>query len=478
MPTGSGKSILYQLPAALSSTTGFTLVVSPLISLMSDQILHLHQFGIDARLISSTTDKSEVKQTTSDMLNLKNSTLRLLYVTPEKIHHSKQFLGKLEKAAEMKRLSRIVIDEAHCCSAWGHDFRPDYKELGILRRQFPGVPILACTATATARVTKDVKRILQIPHAHEFRASFNRPNLHYSVRMKPGTGAGRGDCDEAVIQDMYDWLIAHKMIGSSASGGSSGGGSGGVDNKTQKSGIIYCIARKECESVAAALRAKGVHSIDYYHAERDPSERQRVHMQWSAGSIQIVVATNAFGLGINKPNVRFVFHCSIAKAMESYVQESGRCGRDGAADSWCVLWYRPVDMIAQSKRVFGKQHMEQNLYDLIRYCNTISVCRRVQMAQFFGERFEPKDCKGMCDVCELVAAHNTTGGGDSKASSLFEERDMTETARHIVKYLKSVESGGSGGGGSATAAAAGGKTQRVTFKQLVDAWKGRKKVVC
>ncbi|KAI7752729.1 hypothetical protein M8C21_033824 [Ambrosia artemisiifolia] len=225
------------------------------------------------------------------------------------------------------------------CNQWGHDFRPDYKNLGILKTQFPNVPVIAMTATATKKVQLDLMEMLNIQKCIKFVSTVNRPNLLY---MKSSVG-------KAVIDDIADFLQ--------------------TSYTNNQFGIVYCFSRKECEQVAKELRERGV-SADYYHADMDVNAREKVHMRWSNTKLQVIVGTVAFGMGINKPDVRFVIHHSLGKSMETYYQESGRAVRDGLT-SECLLYFRPADVPSQSSMVFYENSGLQNLYDMVRYCQVL-----------------------------------------------------------------------------------------------------------
>ncbi|VAH92540.1 unnamed protein product [Triticum turgidum subsp. durum] len=353
MAAGGGKSLCYQLPAVLRD--GITLVVSPLLSLIQDQVMGLAALGIPAHMLTSTTNK-EIEKFIYKALEKGEGELKILYVTPEKISKSKRFMSKLEKCHHAGRLSLVAIDEAHCCSQWGHDFRPDYKNLGILKIQFPSVPMIALTATATSKVQMDLIEMLHIPRSVKF------------VYEKSSVG-------KVVIDEIANFISE--------------------SYPNNESGIVYCFSRKECEQVAKELRGRGI-SADYYHADMDVVAREKVHMRWSKSKSQVIVGTVAFGMGINKPDVRFVVHHSLSKSMETYYQESGRAGRDGLP-SECVLYYRPGDVPRQSSMVFYENCGLQNLYDIARYCQSKKNCRRGAFFQHFGEAVQ--ECNGMCDNC-------------------------------------------------------------------------------
>ncbi|XP_021768372.1 mediator of RNA polymerase II transcription subunit 34 isoform X1 [Chenopodium quinoa] len=411
MAAGGGKSLCYQLPAVLRD--GVCLVVSPLLSLIQDQVMGLTALGVPAYMLTSTTSKEDEKFIYK-ALEKNEGDLKILYVTPEKISKSKRFMSKLEKCHHAGRLSLIAIDEAHCCSQWGHDFRPDYKNLGILKTQFPTVPVIALTATATKKVQLDLIEMLHIQKCVKFVSSVNRPNLFYMVREKSSVG-------KVVVDEIADFI------------------SGSYPNN--ESGIVYCFSRKECEQVAKELREKRI-KADFYHADMEVRDRENVHMRWSNGKLQVIVGTVAFGMGINKPDVRFVIHHSLSKSMETYYQESGRAGRDGLPAE-CLLYYRPADMPRQSSMVFYENAGLQNLYDIVRYCQSRTGCRR---AAFFKHFAEPLlDCNGMCDNCV--------------SSSEIKDIDVSCHAKAVISLIQSIQE----------------KDQRVTMLQLVDKMKVKQK---
>ncbi len=357
LPTGGGKSLCYQLPALLFN--GLTVVVSPLKSLMQDQVMQLEQRGIRTAYFNSSLSYSE-RETT--MRRVTQSEVKLLYITPETLVKPGTLL-QLDRS----NVSCLAIDEAHCISQWGHDFRPDYRELVSIRERFQNAVCVALTATATPRVQKDIKKLLKFDEGNEFIGSFNRENLFIGVEPKVD-----------LLNQTLAFLRKHR----------------------QESGIIYCQTIKQVESLCRNLTARRI-SVLPYHADLDDETRKQNQDAFINGDIQVIVATIAFGMGIDKPDVRFVLHAGLPKEPESYYQEIGRSGRDGLSAECLLLFsYGDVDTInhfihqgAQSEKQ-GRQERSQTL---ISWATSIA-CRRKVLLAYFGEQYEPQNCR-MCDNC-------------------------------------------------------------------------------
>ena len=357
MPTGGGKSLCFQLPALLRD--GLTVVVSPLISLMKDQVDSMQTSGIAATFLNSALDAEEAR---ARLRGLHRGEHHLLYVAPERLMLD-TFLAKVKQW----KVAQIAIDEAHCISEWGHDFRPEYRQLAHLREHFPGVPIMALTATATDRVRQDILQQLQLRDARCYVASFNRPNLIYRVLPK---------------KDPYEQILAL------------------VRSRPEESGIVYCASRKTADSLARKLGADGIKAKPY-HAGLEAKERSRHQDLFRRDDVRVITATIAFGMGVNKPNVRFVVHYDLPKNIEGYYQETGRAGRDGLPAD-CVLLFNAGDVMKQKRFIEEKNAEEQiiareQLRVMVGYAET-GQCRRATLLKYFGEDFPHRSCDG-CDNC-------------------------------------------------------------------------------
>ena len=348
LPTGGGKSLCFQLPALLRD--GVTIVVSPLIALMKDQVDALRTSGIAATFLNSTLAGNEARER---LRGLDRNQFRLLYVAPERL----MMENFLERALNWN-IAQIAIDEAHCISEWGHDFRPEYRELKKLRTHLPDVPIMALTATATERVRDDIIKQLKLRDPCCYFASFNRPNLTYRVVAK-----------SSAYQQVLEFIRA----------------------RPNESGIVYCASRKSTDALAEKLTKDGIKALPY-HAGMEPRERTRNQEAFLRDDARVITATIAFGMGINKPNVRFVIHHDLPKNIEGYYQETGRAGRDGLP-SECVLLFSVGDVVKQRRFIEEKSESEQRiaheqLRTMIAYAET-RYCRRATLLQYFGESWPP-----------------------------------------------------------------------------------------
>ena len=363
MPTGGGKSICYQLPALMSE--GTAIVISPLIALMKNQVDQLRAFGGNdsiAHFLNSSLNKSEITQVKSDLLS---GQTKLLYVAPESLakQDNIEFLNLI-------KISFVAVDEAHCISEWGHDFRPEYRKIKqVIAGLGNNIPIIALTATATPKVQQDIMKNLGMMEATLFKSSFNRPNLFYEIRPK---------------RDIAKEIIKY------------------IKSNPGKSGIIYCLSRKKVEEVAEALNLNGISALPY-HAGLDPKVRAETQDKFLMEDAEVIVATIAFGMGIDKPDVRFVIHHDVPKSMEGYYQETGRAGRDGG-EGVCIAFYsqKDVDKLAKfmkDKPVSEREIGTQILKEVIDYAES-GVCRRKQILHYFGENFNETGCNCMCDNCK------------------------------------------------------------------------------
>ena len=398
MPTGGGKSLCYQLPSLLME--GTAVVISPLIALMKNQVDVINSMSEEegvAHYLNSSLRKAEIDRVREDILHGRT---KLLYVAPESLtkEENVEFLRQV-------KISFYAIDEAHCISEWGHDFRPEYRRIRPVINAIGAAPIIALTATATDKVRTDIKKSLGIPTAKEFKSSFNRPNLYYEVRQKTG------DIDRQIVTF--------------------------IRRNEGKSGIIYCLSRKKVEELAAVLRANDI-KAEPYHAGLDPETRSATQDNFLMERIDIIVATIAFGMGIDKPDVRFVIHYDIPKSLDGYYQETGRAGRDGG-EGQCIAFYARKDLQKLEKFMEGKPVAEQEigrqlLRDTEAYAET-SVCRRKMLLYYFGERYTEDNCH-CCDNC--LHPRTQTDAREALLVVLKAVKQLKEDfrAQYVINFIK------------------------------------------
>lgn len=397
MPTGGGKSLCYQIPAIIRHGVG--IVVSPLIALMQDQVQALRANGVSAAFYNSSLTSQEARQV---LTQLHNNQLDLLYVAPERLM-SESFLARLSEID----IALFAIDEAHCVSQWGHDFRPEYVQLGQLRQYFPGVPMIALTATADKQTRADIIDRLQLQRAKVHIASFNRPNISYTM-----------------LEKYKPFLQIEKFLA----------------NKTQQAGIIYCTTRKRVDELAARLQAAGF-AAKAYHAGLPSRERAQAQTDFLRDDVQIIVATVAFGMGIDKPNVRFVVHYDIPRHIEGYYQETGRAGRDGLAAE-ALLLYGMADVAKVRGLLENTENEQQRRIELHKLNAMVGLaeaqqCRRRVLLNYFAEDL-PEDC-GHCDICFAPPERYDATVDAQKALSCVYRVQQSFGVSHVVDVLRGAE---------------------------------------
>ncbi len=398
MPTGGGKSICYQLPALMSN--GIAIVISPLIALMKNQVDQLRAFGGSdsiAHFLNSSLTKSEINRVKTDVTSGKT---KLLYVAPESLAKEEnfQFLKSIN-------VSFVAVDEAHCISEWGHDFRPEYRKIRqVINGIDPNIPIIALTATATPKVQSDIRKNLQMNNATLFKSSFNRSNLYYEVRPK-----------KDVVKEIVRF----------------------IKNHSGKTGIIYCLSRKKVEEIAEVLNINGIKALPY-HAGLDAKTRAETQDKFLMENVEVIVATIAFGMGIDKPDVRYVIHHDIPKSMEGYYQETGRAGRDGG-EGICVAFYSKKDIekltkFMKDKPVSEREIGTQILKEVIDYSES-SVCRRKQILHYFGEKFDETGCNNMCDNCRAEKTYFDAEQSLLSVLNFIKKEGQKFDDHHIINVL-------------------------------------------
>ena len=402
MPTGGGKSMCYQLPALMSE--GTAIVISPLIALMKNQVDQLRAFGGSdsiAHFLNSSLTKADIARVKEDVLS---GVTKLLYVAPESLTKQENI-----DFLRLNHVSFVAVDEAHCISEWGHDFRPEYRKIRqVISNIGDNIPIIALTATATPKVQQDIQKNLQMNNATIYKSSFNRSNLFYEVRAKRN-----------VIKEIVKF----------------------VKQNQGKSGIIYCLSRKKVEEVAEVLSLNGVKALPY-HAGLDPKVRADTQDKFLMEDVDVIVSTIAFGMGIDKPDVRYVIHHDVPKSMEGYYQETGRAGRDGG-EGVCVAFYSQKDIdklqkFMKDKPVAEREIGTQILKEVIDYAES-SVCRRKQLLHYFGENFNEAGCNCMCDNCSTHKEHFDGEEQLHRALSLIKQIGEKFDDHHIISVLMGVD---------------------------------------
>jgi len=405
MPTGAGKSLCYQVPALVLD--GTAIVVSPLIALMQDQVTALQQLGVNADYLNSTLDMADANRIEQSLLG---GELDLLYVAPERLN-TPRFLHLLERC--QGQLALFAIDEAHCVSQWGHDFRPEYQRLSILHERFPNVPRMALTATADEQTQKDIIKSLQLERAEQFFSGFDRPNIRYTITLK----------DNARNQLLHFINTHHRQAGQ------------------YDAGIVYCLSRKRVDATAEFLKTKGLNALPY-HAGLPADTRARHQHKFISEEGVVMVATIAFGMGIDKPNVRFVAHLDLPKSMEAYYQETGRAGRDGLpSNAWMAYGLQDVINLRQMLDGGGaseeqKRIERQKLESMLGLCEVVS-CRRQSLLHYFGDELE-QPC-GNCDNCLTKPETWDATEAAQKAMSCIYRTGQRYGVNYLIKVLRGEE---------------------------------------
>ena len=404
MPTGAGKSLCYQLPALIKP--GTAIVISPLIALMKNQVDAIRGFGSTdavAHFLNSSLTKGEIQKVKED---IRDGYTKLLYIAPEtlKKEETLDFLKSIN-------VSFVAVDEAHCISEWGHDFRPEYRRIKTMVKELGDIPMMALTATATPKVQADIQKNLNMMDAEVFKSSFNRSNLYYEVRSK--------DKKEKLYKD----IVAY------------------IKKRQGKSGIIYCLSRKKVEEIAEMLKVNGVKALPY-HAGLDAKTRALHQDMFLMEEADVIVATIAFGMGIDKPDVRFVIHYDVPKSLEGYYQETGRGGRDGLEGD-CILFYNPSDIeklekFMKDKPVAEREIGSQLLFETSSYAES-SQCRRKMLLHYFGEKFDEADCNKMCDNCRHPKEKIEVTTEMAQALAAINGLGNKFNIKHIAKVLMGVK---------------------------------------
>lgn len=400
MPTGAGKSLCYQLPALIKP--GTAIIISPLIALMKNQVDAIRGFGKTdaiAHFLNSSLSKGDIQRVKED---IRTGNTKMLYIAPEtlKKEETLDFLKSIN-------VSFVAVDEAHCISEWGHDFRPEYRRIKAMVKELGDIPMMALTATATPKVQADIQKNLNMNDATVFKSSFNRTNLYYEVRAKEKK------------DKVYKEIVAY------------------INKRQGKSGIIYCLSRKKVEEIAEMLKVNGVKALPY-HAGLDAKTRASHQDAFLMEDADVIVATIAFGMGIDKPDVRFVIHYDVPKSLEGYYQETGRAGRDGLEGD-CILFYNPSDIeklekFMKDKPVSEREIGSQLLFETSSYAES-AQCRRKMLLHYFGEHFNDDDCGKMCDNCRHPKEKTDVTGEMVKALKVIDALGNKFNLKHVVKVL-------------------------------------------